>query len=511
MRKVLARLLMLIPAVALQLLWYFLLFSLLYSFAIYLQILLFILTILILLFIINKRDEPNYKLMWIIVIMIFPFVGTWMYLASGNKRAARIVVKKIDRNKADTIFKKTQSIADSEFDDDKRFLGTLEMAEKLTGAVPSKAVNPVFYRLGDYMYKDLLSELKRAEKFIYMEYFIISDGEFWQSVVEILEQKVKEGVDVRVLYDDIGSISTFSKRDRRRLISKGIKCEAFNALVFIKMTLNNRDHRKMTIIDNRVCFSGGVNIGDEYINKKSRFGHWKDIGFKFSGEGVLDYTRMFVLFWNSYSKDKIDMTKLYMPDFAPDKKGNSNKIGENSGGYIFSYYDSPASEEPVSNKLFIDLLAQAEKTAYFYTPYLIIPDSLKEAFIQAASRGVDIRIIIPGIPDKKLIYKFTLSYAEELSKHGVKIYKYTPGFLHAKACIIDEKICTVGSVNLDYRSLYLHFECNSVFYNSDLIKELKNDFLTTQSQSRYMETKELHGRFFGSIFGMVLKIFAPLC
>ncbi len=504
MRKVLARLLMLIPAVALQLLWYILLFSLLINFAIYLQIILLALKILILLFIVNNRDESNYKTMWIIVIMIFPFIGTWMYLASGNKRAARIVVKKIDRNKADIVMDKTERIPDNAFYSDKRFLGTLKMAEQMTGALPSKALNPVFYPLGDYMFKDMISELKRAEKFIYMEYFIISVGEFWNSIIKILEEKVKEGVDVRVLYDDIGSISTFSKRDRRRLISKGIKCEAFNALVFIKMTLNNRDHRKMTIIDNRVCFSGGVNIGDEYINVKSRFGHWKDIGFKFEGEGVIDYTKMFVLFWNAYSKDKIDISDLYFPskNEFKDKK---------SDGYIFSYYDSPASDEPVSNKIIIDMLAQAEKTAYFYTPYLIIPDSLKEAFIRAASRGVDIRIIIPGIPDKKLIYKFTLSYAEELSKHGVKIYKYTPGFLHAKACIIDEKICTVGSVNLDYRSLYLHFECNSVFYNSDLIKELKNDFLTTQSQSRYMETKELHGRFFGSIFGMILKIFAPLC
>ena len=501
MKKILARLLMLVPAVVLQLAWYVLIFSLLYNFAIYLQILLLVATIMILLFIINKRDEPNYKMMWIMVIMSFPFVGTWIYIGSGNKRAAKKVVKRIDRNEADVFIAKNNKISGNVFDSDKRFTGTLKMAESMTGALPSSAINPVFYPLGEDMYGDLISELKRAQKFIFMEYFIISGGVFWDSIVKILEEKVKEGVDVRVLYDDIGSISTFSRRDRKILASRGIKCEAFNALVFVKMTLNNRDHRKMTIIDNRVCFSGGVNIGDEYINVKSRFGHWKDIGFKFEGEGVLDYTRMFVLFWNAYSKDKIDISSLYIPVYKTD----------NADGYVFSYYDSPASEEPVSNKIFIDLLAQAEKTAYFYTPYLIIPDSLKEAFIQAASRGVDIRIIIPGIPDKKLIYKFTLSYAEELSKHGVKIYKYTPGFLHAKGCIIDDKICTVGSVNLDYRSLYLHFECNSVFYNSDLIKELKNDFLSTQSQSRYMETKELHVRFFGSIFGKILRIFAPLC
>ena len=500
MKKIFSRLAMLIPAVLVQLLWYVLIFTLLIDIAVYLQVVILLMELFVVVYIINKRDEANYKLMWIVFILVLPFIGTWMYLASGNKRTARSILWRIERNNPEKLFKPIpHSVAEVD-QADERLSGTVRIIRGLTGFSETCAVSPEFFSCGEEMFPDMLVELEKAEKFIFIEYFIIARGFFFDSVLEVLERKVRQGVDVRVMYDDIGSISTFSGRDRRELIKKGIKCVAFNSLVFVKMTLNNRDHRKMMIIDNRVCYSGGINLGDEYINKSVRFGYWKDTGFKFYGEGVKDYTRMFVLFWNAYAKDKIEEEKLYVPQAEPQK----------GDGCVISYYDSPAGAEPVSNKVFIDLLSQATEYAYFYTPYLILPDSLKEAFLQAAARGVDVRIIIPAVPDKKLIFKFTESYGKELAAGGVKIFKYTPGFIHAKACVVDDKVCTLGSVNLDYRSLYLHFECNSLFFNSSMVEKVKQDFLATEKRSELMTPASLDNIISRSVIGAMLRVFAPL-
>ena len=382
-----------------------------------------------------------------------------------------------------------------------RLYQTFKAINKYTKFPIYKAENIKYYKLGDEMFLDILEELKKAQKYIFLEYFIIEPGIFLNSIIDILEQKVKDGVDVRLIYDDFGSLPTFSQKNVYQLKTRGIKCISFNPLFFIKGTLNNRDHRKILIIDGNVAFSGGINLADEYINKKKKYGHWKDIGFKLTGTPVKSYNYMFIEFWNAFSNEKIDSNII--------NKCLSERKNEN--GYIISYYDSPAYKEHISNNLYIDLLSQAINYAWFYTPYLIIGDFLMDALIKAAERGVDVRIFIPGIPDKKIVYRLSKSYYAPLLKAGIKIFEYTPGFIHAKACLIDDNIGTIGTVNLDYRSLFLHFECNSLFYKSSILDELKIDMIETQKKCKEVKEKDIKKGYFHRVFDAILRIFAPLC
>lgn len=357
-----------------------------------------------------------------------------------------------------------------------------------------------YYPLGEDMFAAMCRELKKAEKFIFLEYFIIQEGKFWDGLVDILAEKAAAGVDVRVMYDDFGCLSTFSRKDAMKLIVKKIKVAVFNPLVFVSARLNNRDHRKIMVIDGKVAFSGGVNLADEYINERDRFGHWKDIGFKLTGKAVISYTYMFMEFWNAFSLSKIPADYL-----------NIAYEEEHNDGYVLSYYDSPFSSDAVSNNLFTELLSQATDYVWFFTPYLMLGDTLRDAFIRAAKRGVDVRIMMPGIPDKKMVYRMSRSYYRHLLEAGVKIYEYTPGFLHAKACVCDDKLAVIGTVNLDYRSLFLHFECSTIFYKAALISDVKRDFEETQCKcSRRILENEKKG-LIHRVVNSILRLFAPLC
>lgn len=494
--RLLSRLLLVLPALVLQVLWWLLIFRWWNTYYNYLIAFSYVFSILVIIYIINRREESNYKILWIIVVSLLPFFGTWLYVSSGNRRTSKPILRKINNYKYLSNKPKSKQLPN-----DSRVSQTMNMISSLSNAPIVKNKDAVYFKSGESMFKDMLKELETAKHFIYLEYFIVEKGQFWNSILDILKRKVKEGVDVRILYDDIGSISTFSLHNNYFLKKDGIHIASFNPIKFIKLSLNNRDHRKMMIIDNRIVYSGGINIADEYINTKVRFGYWKDIGFKLKGEATLSYTHMFVLFWNAYSSNKIDEHALYKDNY-PSYETNE---------HVISYYDSPGNEEAISNKLMIDLLGQATKYAYFYTPYLILNDPLKEAFIQAAQRGIDVQIIIPGIPDKKLVYLLTKKYAEELVDKGVKVYVYKDGFIHAKAALIDDKICSIGSVNLDYRSLYLHFENNTVFYESSILKPLKEDFLNIRSQSNIMPKKDKKDNVIKRILISIIDLISPLC
>ena len=258
----------------------------------------------------------------------------------------------------------------------------------------------------------------------------------------------------------------------------------------------------MLIIDGRVAFSGGVNLADEYINQVEKFGHWKDIGFMLTGEAVGSYTRMFAEFWNAFAGERVPDAYLTAPALAPAGPAD---------GYVLSYYDSPLRPDAASNELYIDLLSQAQDTAWFYTPYLMPGHALLDAFIRAARRGVDVRIIVPGVPDKKLVYRMTRSYYPVLLEAGVRIFEYTPGFVHAKASLIDGVVGTVGTVNLDYRSLFLHFENNSLFYRASLLDDLGADFLATQEKCVERTVENIGRSFRKWLVDGILRIFTPLC
>lgn len=500
MKKIIKRILLILPAVFLQIMFYLAILSWFEKFIPIITAILSILSFFVMLYIVTKRDEANYKMLWLIIILIMPIFGTILYLLFGEKNTCKKLKNKLEKSSKDINFEfnitnNLNNIKNEDF----RLYQTLNRVSKLS-KFPVCNNSSKYYKFGEEMFEDMKIELQKAKKFIFIEYFIIQRGEFFDSIVKILKQKVKEGVDVRILYDDIGSLTTHTFKETGELVKSGIKCGVFNPLFLLSGKLNNRDHRKMMIIDGSVAFSGGINIADEYVNKYEKYGIWKDIGFKIEGEAVTSYTYMFVEFWNAFSIEKIDSKIL----------SESNNTNSNDG-YILSYYDSPSNDNHISYELYIDLLAQATDYVWFYTPYLILGDSLQNALINAAQRGVDVRIILPGIPDKKVPYRMAKSFYKGLLENRIKIYEYTPGFVHAKACIVDDKVCTIGTVNLDYRSLFLHYECNSIFYKSNIITELKLDFLNTQDKCKVVTRENINTKFLHTIGDSILRIFSPLC
>ena len=507
MKKILGRIIIVLPAIALQALWYFVMFGLLHSlFHGYLwnaiNALLSILAVVFVTGLVSKRDESSYKLLWVMLIVAMPILGALLYFMLGDKNTGKKLKKKLEQS-ASTLpdmpgEEEKSYIADIQADD-LRISQTLTHISHTTGFPIMRNDTSRYYPLGEDMFRDMCEDLKKAEKYIYVEYFIIQSGKFWDTLADIMAQKVTEGVDVRVMYDDLGSIGTFSVVDVIELSKKGIQCIPFNPFLFIKSQLNNRDHRKLMVIDGKVAYSGGINLADEYINEIHPYGRWKDIGFRITGEAVNSYTYMFAEFWNAFSNDKITMEGIH-----------TSEQEQAANGYILPYYDSPMRQEHVSNELFVEILSSATNYVWFYTPYLMLGDALYDAFIRAAKRGVDVRIIMPGIPDKKMVYRLSRSYYMDLLKAGVKIYEYTPGFVHAKAFIADDKIAGIGTVNLDYRSLFLHFECNAVFYKADIIEDLKADYLATQKESCEKTLADMQSGLLYRFGNNILRLIAPL-
>lgn len=517
MKKILGRILIVLPPIALQVAWYVLLFTVLDKiFNGYLgdiiTIVFTVLAVVFVLYLVSKREESSYKLLWVIAILALPILGAMLYLTLGNQKTGTKLKKQLkesSRNLLDKSFTSDEEAGKSLNEislekikeNDLRFGQTLDHLSKSTGFPVVPNGTSKYYPFGEDMFADMQEDLKKAEKYIYVEYFIIQSGKFWDTLTDILAERAEAGVDVRVMYDDLGSIGTYSVKDIKYLQSKGIKCIAFNPFFLIKSQLNNRDHRKIMVIDGKVAYSGGVNLADEYINAIEKFGKWKDIGFRLTGPAVRSYTFMFAEFWDAFSKDKISDELLLESNY---------ENADGSNGYILPFYDSPMRSEPASNVLFTEVLSMATDYVWFYTPYLMLGDALFDAFIRAAQRGVDVRIIMPGIPDKKLVYRLSRSYYEDLLKAGVKIYEYTPGFVHAKGFLMDDKVCGIGTVNLDYRSLFLHFECSSIFYKADIMDDLKKDYLESQALSRERFADDIKRGIFHRLLNSILRVAAPL-
>lgn len=361
-----------------------------------------------------------------------------------------------------------------------------------------------YYSCGEEMFPDMLADLEKAEHFIFLEYFIVDQGVMFDRIVEVLEQKSKEGVDVRLIYDDIGCINTLPPKYYKVLQAKGIKCAAFNPFrPIMSVVMNNRDHRKIFVVDGKVGFTGGINLADEYINVASRFGYWKDTGIRLAGEAVWSMTVMFLEMWNYINHSSEDY-KQFMPQVY-------QKEPFEGDGFVQPYGDTPLDHETVGENIYLNIINHAERYVYIFTPYLIIDNEMLVSLCNAAKRGVDVRIVTPGIPDKKMIFLLTQSHYEPLLKCGVKIYQYTPGFIHAKSFLCDDKIGTVGSINLDYRSLFLHFECGVFMYKTKALMQLKEDCMDTFAASEEMTLEFCRGQnVFIRIFQGMMRLFAPL-
>lgn len=488
-----------------QIIWFGLLF---FRFTAYSQIANIgfkLLSVVIALYVINRNDNPSVKLVWVLVILMFPLFGGLLYLYIGDKRMIRPLRKKLMPaiEEAEKYLESDGNIIAQLEEENSPAAGQIYYLEHQSGFPAWKDSRADYYPSGEECFTEIYAELKEAKEYIFLEYFIVEEGLMWDSMLEILEEKATEGVDVRMIYDDVGSIFVLPWKYDRKLREKGIKCVVFNPYVPMVSTIfNNRDHRKILVIDGKTAFTGGINLADEYINEKQRFGYWKDNGVKVTGKAVYNMTVMFLQMWNAFSleTERLDYSRFLTKDFVPVK----------SEGIVLPYSDNPLDSEFVGENVYLNMINYAKKYIYFFTPYLIIDNEMLTALILAAKRGVDVRIITPGIPDKKLVFLVTQSYYPQLIENGVKIFQYRPGFVHSKCAVSDDKVATVGTINLDYRSLYLHFENGIYLYECETVMDIKKDILRTLESCTRITEEMCQKRLFFRILQGILRIFSPL-
>lgn len=458
------------------------------------------------LWIVSNRSDPGYKIAWIIPILLFPVFGGLVYLlVGGNRLSSRIqrsmhgmeqhMVAALERDcKADTLHPYGQDAVNQA-----RYLEQYAHGPAYTNT------EAVYFPLGDDVFPRMIAELRKAERYIFIEYFIIEHGVFWNSILEILEEKAKCGVDVRVIYDDIGSLFTLPKDYAAALEAKGIRCCVFNRFVpILSLRLNNRDHRKLCVIDGHTGFTGGINLADEYINRAQKYGHWKDSAILLRGEAVWSMTVMFLTMWE-YVRGEEEELNAFRPTLL------SGQMERNLNYFVQPYTDSPLDNEPVGETVYLNLINKARDYIYITTPYLIISDSVNTALCNAAKSGVDVRIMTPHVPDKKVIFEVTRAHYEPLLESGVQIYEYTPGFVHAKNFVTDDRYGTVGTVNMDYRSMFLHFENGVWLCGAPCLLDIKADFLQTLEQSERITLQRCRAHSSGrQLLRAVLRILAPL-
>lgn len=499
-----------IVLIAIQLGWFVVFLFKLTKYSIPLEIFFTVLSLLIVMVLVKSDENPTYKTAWVILIMAIPLAGGLLYITAGNKRPSKHLRQKLDGTREALAPHLTQNPAVTQALKEKNIRAASSM-NYLCGEnnfPVYQNTDTTYYALGDDLYKDLLVSLESAQHFIFMEYFIIRQPSVvWDAIFDILKRKVAQGVIVRLIYDDMGSMFLVTPEFQKMLEQNGIACIAFNPFIPIaSLIMNNRNHRKMTIIDGHTVFTGGINLSDEYINLTHPHGHWKDTGVRLFGGATWNFTIMFLEFWHAFClKDADEDVTQFQP-----QKWHPEEFPSDESGFIQPFCDSPLDNEPISERVYSDILAQASDYVYIYTPYLVIDDVMKTALYAAAKRGVDVRIVTPGIPDKKLVYRLTRSYYPPLLRAGVRIFEYTPGFMHAKSFVADDKLGVIGTINMDCRSLYLHFECGVYFYNDPVIYDLKQDVQETFEKSREVQLSDCRQGLWGSLLDSILRLFAPL-
>ena len=470
-----------------------------------LQLLLWVLSLLFVLHVINKNERPSLKINWIIILLLAPVFGVPFYLLYGDARPTKKMRKKLANAKAEVCQSVRGFYGEREgFAPSTREEGIAYFLEKQAGYPLFRGGDVSYYESGEAAFPHILSALKSAETFILLEYFIIKHGKMWAEILQILLEKAEQGVQIRIIYDDFGCMMSLPPKYERYLegLHKNIRCMKFNSVVpILALRMNNRDHRKILVIDGKIAFTGGINLADEYINAERRFGYWKDSALKITGDAVSSFTQMFFYLWNAFRKDKEDVKRYLLP-----------RENEKGGGQVCvqPYDDSPLDEIRVGETVYMDAIARAQKSLYIFTPYLILDDEMRTALCQAALRGVDVRIVTPSVPDKKLVFRMTRANYGILLKAGVKIYEYSPGFIHAKSVLCDEKTAVVGTVNFDYRSLYFHFENAVCFSNCQAVEDLKRDCESTFAVSKECTLENTKRNMFGRLIDALFRVFETL-
>ncbi len=454
-----------------------------------------IITVLVLIFLLDKDDiNPTYKLMWVLIIVLLPLAGVLFYLLWGHRtvpqRAKRRLLEIERRTMA--ILRQDQRVIEALASSDTRGLHAAEYLLRNASSPLYPVEHAEYYPLGRDFFPRFLEELEKAERFIFLQYYIWQEGEMLDEMLAILERKAAAGVDVRILIDSIGSMFTLAPGFEKRFEKAGIHCRFFSPIrpsvhITDYVMLNHRDHRKIAVVDGAVGFSGGLNISDEYINRIERFGLWKDSSFLISGQAVFSLTTTFLSAWDYAAGDKSDPEH-----FRPPAEAGPPRFDK---GFVQPYWDTPLDGENVSENAYLNVIHGATEYVYISTPYLILDHEMITSLTLAAKSGVDVRILTPAIPDKRPVYWVTQSNYPVLLRGGVRIFEYTPGFNHAKMYVSDDRVALVGSANMDYRSFYLHFENCAAFYGGPMVHEVRRDMIDCFAESREVtlaETMQTH-------------------
>ena len=464
-------------------------------------------SIILVFFIINRDNNPSTKIPWIVTVLLMPLVGGLFYILFGSVNVSYFIKKRHNKLIAETsrYYPKCDNLI---FEISQKNHIVSKQSEYIYNSANMpvyKNTSTEYFSLGEDFFDALIHEMEKAKKFIFMEYFIVEEGKMWNTILDVMERKVKEGVEVRMMYDDLGSISTLPTGYCKKLKEKGIKCTVFNPYrATVSVSLQNRDHRKITIIDGHTAFTGGCNLADEYINEVERFGHWKDTAIMLKGPGVWNLTMLFLQSWNFFNKTDSNYLNYKRPD---------DKMPEikNAKGYVQPYGDSPFNPELISEYVYLNFINSASRYLYITTPYLIVDNEMVTSLILAAKSGVDVRIITPHIPDKWYVHMISQAYYQTLLKFGVRVFEYKPGFIHSKIAVSDDMQAIVGTINFDFRSLYHHFECGVFMYDTETVPQVKKDFLDTQTKCIEITLEDcknipIHKR----VLRGFLKFFAPL-
>lgn len=456
------------------------------------------------LYLINSRIDPTAKITWLIVIMLMPIFGALLFWFTQSELGHRALKSRVDQ-----LIQQTNTLVPQDPDTLEHLKEEVPGAAGLAAYINRTGCHPVYentsvtyFPMGEDKWAEMLRQLEQAQHFIYMEYFIVDEGLMWGKILEILARKAKEGVDVRVLYDGTCEFTTLPHDYPKRLQQLGIQCRMFARVIpMVSTHYNYRDHRKILVIDGHTAFNGGVNLADEYINQIQRFGHWKDTAVMLKGEAVRSFTLMFLQMWNVTEKQpQFDVMQQYPAISQPKAEG-----------YVIPYGDCPLDHDKVGERVYMDILNRATKYVHIMTPYLILDSEMETALCFAAERGVEVKLILPGIPDKNAPYALAKMHYASLLDSGVQIYEYTPGFVHAKVFVSDDKEAVVGTINLDYRSLYHHFECATWMYGVPCIGEIEEDFASTLLKCRKVTKDTIwQGHKMLRPLGYLLKVLAPL-
>lgn len=496
-----------VTALIIQLVWLFIFVWRLNEYSKVISGFLTFLTFLAVLWIVNKDINPSYKLAWTIVILTIPIFGLVLYMLFGKSRVASAMEEQMDSMKKNTepYLQESEITRQHLKELNPSISNQSEYIWKYSGYPLQENTTAEYFTVGDDMFPVLIRELNQAKHFIFIEYFIINDGVMWQTILDILEEKAAKSVDVRLIYDDFGCLTTLPYKYYEVLRAKGIKCAVFNPFrPFLSVIQNNRDHRKICVIDGHTGFTGGINLADEYINQKARFGHWKDTAVMLKGDAVWNFTAMFLHMWAVVNNEKITDVQKYLPHA-------NHPCAFESDGFVQPYCDTPLDDEIVGEHVYLNIINRAKHYVYICTPYLIVDNEMVTALCLASKSGVDVRIMTPGIPDKKIVFLLTQSYYQCLLEAGVKIYEYQPGFLHAKSFVCDDEIAVVGTINMDYRSLYLHFEDGVWMCQNKAVMEIKEDFIETMDFCKEITLEFCRSR---NIFirgvQSIMRLFAPM-